>query len=281
MQINASYTPANGDENEGGDEDDEDEDEDEDWIEVHRSPRYFSTGFDLQDPSNPCGEMEETGIIEPDHIKNCEELKKKSQDANFQAKMADLTNKAGIQNFESAYTMYQNASTGLVLSNEATGNSAVPEVALNMSQSQTETSLNCVGFMHCHLDNGSTFGIFSFSDIIALATVAKISTRGKSEMGVFLTSGNGTFALKVTDVIALKNNLQRMQISQNGYEIDFARFVDKTQPINDQLIGFLKFLNKQFSDTGSGVSLYQQQSNGDWEKLTLSSNGKQINRKKC
>lgn len=215
------------------------------------------------------------------HEKNCEDLKKKSQDPNFEAKMIDLTNKAAIQNFESAYTMYQNASSGLVFSNEATGSAAVPEVTLNLSQSQTETSLNCIGFMHCHLDNGSTFSIFSFSDLIALASVANASTRPKSEMGVFLTSGSGTFALKVTDIMVLKNNLLRMQLAQNNYEIDFATYVDKAQSLDNQILGFLKFLNEKFADTGSGISLYKQDGSGDWENLTLSSSKKQINRKKC
>lgn len=277
LSIHVS-TPAsaNGDENEGEDP----EDGGEHWDLVSKSPRYFRTGFSL-DPTNPCGDEEEIGIIEPDHIKNCEGLKKQSQNPDFQAKMSDLTNKAAVQNFESAYTMYQNASTGLVFSSEATGTATAPEVALNLSQSTTETSLNCIGFMHCHLDNGSTFTIFSFSDLIALASLATVSTRNKEELAVYLTTSSGTFALKIDDRVALKNNLNRMALGQNGYEKDFDSYVKKTMPHEEQVKGFLKFITEQFSDTGLGASLYEQDTNGDWEKLTLNSTGKKINRKKC
>ncbi|PZR24456.1 MAG: hypothetical protein DI539_00325 [Flavobacterium psychrophilum] len=91
MAISSSVYVAQEDPTSGGSDDDEDpEDNGEEWILVSRSPRYFSTGFDLVDPSNPCGDGEETGIIEPHHQKNCEELKKFTENSEILATLNTL-----------------------------------------------------------------------------------------------------------------------------------------------------------------------------------------------
>lgn len=258
---------------------------DEEWELVSRSPRYFRTGkVETGDIDNLCGDAEDIGVLNPDKPGEkslCTELKNKSADANFDAKMNELKAKAASQNFESAYALYQNAGEGLLFSGEATGSATAPEVSLALGQSSTQAAINCIGFMHCHLDNGTTFSVFSFSDIIALATIATISTRPTSELVLYVTTANGTFALKVNDKVALKNNLQRMELGANGYEIRFDQFVKKTDSVEKQTLGFLNFIEDQFSDIGLGAELYQQDNNGDWEKLKLNNSGKKINRTKC
>ncbi|MDQ7961696.1 hypothetical protein [Flavobacterium lindanitolerans] len=211
----------------------------------------------------------------------CKDLKEKSENISFKEKMEELKGKAATQNFESAYAMYQNPAEGLSFSPEATGTVNEPAVELTLNMSSTQTPTNAIGFIHCHLDNGRTFKVFSFTNIIALAYVASVSTRPTSELGIFVTTASGTFALKVNDRIALKNNLLWMQMAQKSYEKEFAEKVDKDHPLDKQVLGLLRFMKKAFKDRTLGIDLYQQDSNGTWEKLELSNNEKNVNSKKC
>ncbi len=211
----------------------------------------------------------------------CKDLKEKSENVSFKEKMEELKGKAATQNFESAYAMYQNPAEGLSFSPEATGSVNEPAVELTLNMSSTQTPTNAIGFIHCHLDNGRTFKVFSFTDMIALAYVASVSTRPTSELGIFVTTASGTFALKVNDRIALKNNLLWMQMAQKSYEKEFAEKVDKDHPLDKQVLGLLRFMKKAFKDRTLGIDLYQQDSNGTWEKLELSNNEKNVNSKKC
>lgn len=211
----------------------------------------------------------------------CKDLKEKSENVSFKEKMEELKGKAATQNFESAYAMYQNPAEGLSFSPEATGSVNEPAVELTLNMSSTQTPTNAIGFIHCHLDNGTTFKVFSFTDMIALAYVASVSTRPTSELGIFVTTASGTFALKVNDRIALKNNLLWMQMAQKSYEKEFAEKVDKDHPLDKQVLGLLRFMKKAFKDRTLGIDLYQQDSNGTWEKLELSNNEKNVNSKKC
>lgn len=211
----------------------------------------------------------------------CKDLKDKSENISFKEKMEELKGKAATQNFESAYAMYQNPADGLSFSPEAIGTVNEPAVELTLNMSSTQTPTNAIGFIHCHLDNGRTFKVFSFTDMIALAYVASVSTRPTSELGIFVVTASGTFALKVNDRIALKNNLLRMQMAQKSYEADYAKYVKKNDPINEQILGLLKFIKKEFKDTIMGIDMYRQTSDGDWEKLELSNNEKTVKSKKC
>jgi hypothetical protein len=211
----------------------------------------------------------------------CKDLKDKSENISFKEKMEELKGKAGTQNFESAYAMYQNPADGLSFSPEATGTVNEPAVELTLNMSSTQTPTNAIGFIHCHLDNGRTFKVFSFTDIIALAYVASVSTRPTSELGIFVVTASGTFALKVNDRIVLKNNLLRMQMAQKGYETAFAEEIRINDTIDAQILGLLKFMKNKFKDITLGVDLYKQVSDGTWEKLELSNNEKTVKSKKC
>lgn len=211
----------------------------------------------------------------------CKDLKEKSENVSFKEKMEELKGKAATQNFESAYAMYQNPAEGLSFSPEATGSVNEPAVELTLNMSSTQTPTNAIGFIHCHLDNGRTFKVFSFTDMIALAYVASVSTRPTSELGIFVTTASGTFALKVNDRIALKNNLLWMQMAQKSYETDFAEEVKMDDSIDKQTLGLLRFMKKAFKDRMLGIDLYKQNSDEIWEKLELSNNEQTVKSKKC
>lgn len=211
----------------------------------------------------------------------CKDLKDKSENVSFKEKMEELKGKAAIQNFESAYAMYQNPADGLSFSPEAIGTVNEPAVELTLNMSSTQTPTNAIGFIHCHLDNGRTFKVFSFSDMIALAYVASVSTRPTSELGIFVVTASGTFALKVNDRISLKNNLLWMQMAQKSYETDFAEEVKMDDSIDKQTLGLLRFMKKAFKDRMLGIDLYKQNSDEIWEKLELSNNEQTVKSKKC
>ncbi|THD30425.1 MAG: hypothetical protein DI588_16050 [Flavobacterium johnsoniae] len=211
----------------------------------------------------------------------CKDLKEKSENISFKEKMEELKGKAATQNFESAYAMYQNPAEGLSFSPEATGSVNEPAVELTLNMSSTQTPTNAIGFIHCHLDNRRTFKVFSFTDIIALAYVASVSTRPTSELGIFVVTASGTFALKVNNRISLKNNLLWMQMAQKSYETDFAEEVKMDDSIDKQTLGLLRFMKKAFKDRMLGIDLYKQNSDEIWEKLELSNNEQTVKSKKC
>ncbi|QYJ67438.1 hypothetical protein [Flavobacterium litorale] len=258
---------------------------------IHRNPRDFHYHLSVppaDDTTNPCGEGEDFGILEPVLVEFitpeqlCNELKAKSQDPNFTAKMNELKNKAGIQNFESAHTLYQNAGHGLLISPEFKGNPNTAnggQVSLQIQQSSFETPTNAIGFIHCHLDNGTTYKIFSYSDIVALAKIAQTSSRPTAELAIYVTTASGTFALKISNRMTFSANADLMEMSAVFKEKNFKRNVKINMSVSDQVKGFLKFLEADELD--SLINLYQQDSNGDWKKLELNQFGTSVNSTNC
>ena len=97
----------------------------------------------------------------------CNDLATKDANPDFINYMNDLKTRAASQDFESAYTMFQNAGLGLQFSPRYDGTPDHPEVNVGVGFSSTSADLNSIGVIHCHLDNGSTYKIFSFQDMIA------------------------------------------------------------------------------------------------------------------
>lgn len=277
--MSSSYKAPTNNNNGGGSDGGGDDDE---HI-IHRSPRDFNYHLSVpasNDTSNPCGESEEIGILNPVEIirpqQLCNDLKAKSQDPNFASLMNGLKAKAGTQNFESAYTMYQVSGVGLSFSPEFTGSQNVAngrQVSLQIQLSSTLTTNNASGFIHCHLDNGTTFKIFSYSDVIALAQITKLSNRPTAELAVYVTTASGTFAMKVNNRNGLKNKADYLDSVSKAREIDFKNYVDINKPILDQIKGFLQFMNDK---VGNEINLYQQFPNGDWKQLELNQHGQLI-----
>jgi hypothetical protein len=179
-------------------------------------------------------------------------------------------------NFESAHAIYQNASLGLQIGDEFTGDPNGDDngrqVKLSLNSSSTSTPTNCIGFIHCHLDDGSTFKVFSVSDIIAFSQIAVNSTRAKDEFTMIVTTSSGTFALKINDIIKFRNSSSYMSFIQNDLEYDFDKLVTKEMSISNQIKGFLKFINNIKGVGSLGIDMFEN-INGTWNKLTLSNDG--------
>ena len=114
-----------------------------------------------------------------------------------------------------------------------------------------------------------------------MAQIAHTSTRPTEELAVYVTTASGSFALKINNRLNLKNNLQRMQLAASSYEDSFKNYITKGQNLEDQVVGLLNFIKKEFGDMDLGTDVYQKNINGNWEKLGLSSNAKTVTRKEC
>ena len=206
-------------------------------------------------------------------------------DSIFNLKMTDLKSKAANQGFESAYAINQNASEGLLVGPEFTGDpngvGKGREVNLQLGSSIYAAAANCIGFIHCHLDDGTTYKVFSFSDIYALAQIASISTRPKTEFAIYVTTSSGTFALKVNNKILLKNKKDFMDVGWKEFEDKFDKLVKKEYTYDKQKLGFMKFINAMPYNIGNpGIDMYEKV-NGTWNKLALASNGNNVTSTPC
>ena len=217
-------------------------------------------------------------IITPQDL--CNDLASKDANPDFINYMADLKTRAASQGFESAYTMFQNASLGLQFSPRYDGSLQDPVVDIGVGFTDTSADLNSIGAIHCHLDNGTTFKIFSFEDIIALAKFADISTRPTPEFGIYVVTSSGTFCLKIKNKIQLKQMLVRMIGTQFTYENNFAKKVKTSDSLDKQILGFLKFLKE--NHFGNILELYKKnETNNTWQKQELNSNETTVNPTNC
>lgn len=215
----------------------------------------------------------------------CEELMNKDQDSTFNSKMEELKLKAASQGYESAYALYQNAVKGFSVGNEYTGDpngvGGGREVTLTLNSSVVAASANCIGFTHCHLDDGTTYKVFSFSDIFVLVQLANISTRPKEEFAIYVTTSSGTFALKINNKILLKSKKDLMKIGWKEFEKEFKKNVKMDDSYDKQKLGFMKFINNMPLAIGNpGIDMYEKV-NDTWNKLALSSNGNNVTSTPC
>lgn len=221
-------------------------------------------------------------IIEAPNIP-CVDLVAKDQNEELQEKLIDLKSKAATQTVESAYALYQNASLGLRFSNEKSGNTNTAggaEVELKTNFSTTESPANCIGFIHCHLDNGKTFKVFSYSDLLAMAKVVSGSTRPTQEFAIYVVTASGTFAIKVRDRNLLINKLNLLQILSDTNERSFKREVKNSDTVEQQKLGLLKFMKNTIRDIG--VDIYEKdQISGNWAKLVLNENETDVIKQNC
>jgi hypothetical protein len=202
----------------------------------------------------------------------CEDLNQKDTNSEFFPLYESLKNKAASQGFESAYALYQNANTGFQIGEEFTGDPNGDEkgkqVDLQLNGSPTESQTNCIGFIHCHLDDGSTFKIFSVSDVISFFKIAEISSRSQNEYTMYVVTNSGTFALKINNIVKIRQLAELMSLMQNNLEILFDKHVKLEMSTENQLKGFLKFLKNMHHEGNPGLDLYEN-INGQWNKLRL------------
>lgn len=231
--------------------------------------------------------IKETALDDEANNSNpCEEMNSKDADSTFNSKMVELKGKAGTQNFESSYVVYQNPQEGTTFSNEIVANpedkSGGREVKIDLNQSASQATTNTIAIIHCHLDDGTTFKVPSFTDLITLAAIATLSTRPTQELAMYVTTASGTFAVKVNNRILLKSKLDLMAFSQNSYEKDFKDKVKMEQTVEIQKLKLLQFINNMNFIGNPGIDLYEKKaSTGQWNKLSLSNNGNNIIETPC
>ena len=202
------------------------------------------------------------------------------ENPEFEKRLKELKN-ASISNYESAYTIFNNAGGGIQFSPKYTGNpndvASGGQVELSTTISSTLVSVNCVGFAHCHKNDGSTYKTFSFSDIFAFSTLAYLSNQNTEQLSLYLTTLNGgTYVMKMTNRIEMRNFYMKLLIPKEFkyYDNSLNEKINKTQTGEEQTLVFLQFLRRELKNMG--IEIYEKNDSGVWQKLTLSSNGKTI-----
>lgn len=213
---------------------------------------------------------------------NADWIKKMDLNQDFVTKLNELKS-ASTSSYESAYTMFNNAVSGIQFSPKYTGNpndiASGGQVALQTSISSMLSPLNCIGFMHCHKNDGSTYKTFSFSDIEAFSRLATISTQSQQQLALYLTTvSGGTYVMKMTNktkMIAFFNYVAPDHVF-NTFDIALDVKIDKKSDKDKQTLEFLKFIDREMMLKDLGLEIYEKNNSGNWEKLTLSSNKKNI-----
>lgn len=212
---------------------------------------------------------------------NADWIKKMDENPDFLNKINELKSNSTL-GYESAYSLYNNVASGLQFSPKYTADlnskTGGKEVDLIIDISSTLSALNCIGFAHCHTDDGTTYKTFSFSDIYMFSYLAYFSGQPTDQLGLYLTTQNGgTYVLKMTNRINMRGLYFKLLVPQDYNELDkkLDRNIDKVnQTAEQQTLILLQFLQKELKDMG--LEIYEKNSSGNWERLTLSSNKKTI-----
>lgn len=222
------------------------------------------------------------GINQGQKQTNADWIKKMDLNPDFVTKLNELKT-ASTLSYESAYSMFNNASTGIQFSPKYVGD---PNNAKTAGQVILETNintylkpLNCIGFMHCHTTGGKTYKTFSFSDIEAFCKLATLSTQNQEQLALYLTVQNGgTYVMKMTNKIKMKAffNYITPDYIFNSFDIELDGRIDKKSDKDKQTLAFLNFINDETQLKELGLEIYEKNNAGVWEKLTLSSNKKNI-----
>lgn len=213
---------------------------------------------------------------------NADWIKEMDKNLEFTAKLNELKSASSL-GYESAYSMFNNAASGIQFSPKYTGKANDVtfggQVALQTQLSSTLVSLNCIGFMHCHKNDGSTYKTFSFSDLEAFCRLASLSTQPQEQLSLYLTTQNGgTYVMKMTNKVKMKAffNYVAPDYIFNTFDVALDKKIDKTDSKDKQTLEFLKFIDRELMLKDLGLEIYEKNNSGVWEKLTLSSNKKSI-----
>jgi hypothetical protein len=216
------------------------------------------------------------GAVIPEEVisDNCNNLKAKSADANFNSNISDLNADAASSTVETAKIMYKNApnySPKIYGSLDSNGNSFVK---LNPDPTR---SAQILGLMHCHQDFtliNKNLAVFSITDFVGFGKLIENSSADVSEYITIVTGSNGTFALKLTNkqaLIDLKNYIENPSTNQEAEDL-FNKSIKNTMSVTKQIEGLLQFINETTPD--GGIELYQMNNNNEWELKQLDDNNK-------
>ena len=276
MQIAVGTRDNAGD---SGDDTEDDEDGNVEWIEVSKSPRYFRTAPippNISNPSNPCGDGQDVGILEPNagsDEDNCISLKVQSRDENIIDAFEDLNVKQGYNGREYGYAIGKNGENFTVSEIE---NSPPYGQASGFAMPFPPSSLNAIVVMHTHPNDYLGYLMFSpqdiyyFYNIIAKHVPPEGGFKKPSDYSLMMITSQGTYALKIDDRTKL---LAAILLYNKKFqdELEFAyQSRQPMDPISHFEKDFLKFIGKR----DIGISLYKADEDfSNWNKLTLRDNG--------
>jgi hypothetical protein len=201
----------------------------------------------------------------------CTDLNNKSANPDFKHKMQELASdangaaEAGRVTYNNSPKFGNKTYGGL----DSNGNSYCKLDWNNARASQT------TGFIHCHLNSTNpalkTLTVFSLTDFVGYATLVENSAVDVSELGIFVTTDRGTFALKLTDKQAIIDLANYIVNNEEDALRTFESKVKYGQSKNKQIKGLLNFFKEK---TGTGIELYESDSNFEnWKKKSLDENG--------
>ena len=197
----------------------------------------------------------------------CEDLKKKSLDTNFNAKLQELDTDAANSYLETGYVTYSDSPS---YPTKSTGDADIDGSYINLTWDETRASTT-TGFMHCHQNAAfhNNLAVFSPNDMMGFGTLIANSTANTGEFTCIVTSIKGTFAIKITDK---QDYINFANYIRDNYKDVFEKFredIQHTMPTVDQVKGLLNFIK---DNSSGGVELYQKTSTNKWDKKYLDSN---------
>ncbi len=199
----------------------------------------------------------------------CISLKTKSSDTDFQDKISGLKTTDANGSAEAGYTMYSdNPTYGAKSLGSIDGNG---EAYLDLEFDPNRIP-NLTGFMHCHLNHAlyKNLAVFSIFDFMTLGVIAENSSAPLGELGMYVTSDKGTFAIKITDkqkFLDLVNFMKSNGKDANDY---YDENIQWTMTKEDQIKGLLKLMQEK---AGTGIELYESDSNfTNWKRYYLDAN---------
>ncbi len=199
----------------------------------------------------------------------CISLKTKSSDTDFQDKISGLKTTDANGPAEAGYTMYNDDPKYGPKSLGSIDQNGEAYLELKFDENRIP---NLTGFMHCHLNHViyKNLAVFSIFDFMTLGAILENSSAPLGELGMYVTSDKGTFAIKITDkqkFLDLVNFMKNNARDANKY---YDRNIKWTMTKEEQITGLLKLMQEK---AGTGIELYESDSTfSNWKRYYLDGN---------
>jgi len=217
-------------------------------------------------------------INQPTTTTECEDLKSKSQNTDFVAKLKDLKNNEANNAVEAGYVMYNDNPN---YSEKQYGgiDEAGSFIELDHDTSRAD---KISGYMHSHQNNATpkNLAVFSLDDLIGFKYLIENSTVPLEELTIYVTSGKGTYAIKITNKQQFINAINTVESNKYVYEWKYLNMVKADDSSEKQIKELLKFIKNDLPN--SPLKLYETTGANfeNWKELSLSSNNN-VTRKNC
>jgi hypothetical protein len=203
---------------------------------------------------------------------NCNDLKTKSFNQDFKNKMNELKTDASGES-EKAYVMFNGDPK---YSPKYSGTLQNPSAI----QIQMHNRVDCIGFMHCHMNNSNTvnavnYAVFTLDDFVTFRDlVNNIDASNPTpleKLTMYVTSDKGTYAIKITDYTKFNDFVEAIIKDYYRFMPYYYNSIKLSDPPQTQINEFLKMLKKE--NRLDGLELYKCDANyQNWEQLILDAN---------